>query len=805
MSSNEQTEVLQTGMRITCYWPDDDQWYKGTVAEKLDDDRFKISYDDGDEGEINAKEDKWRRSLHNCIKENTLIDEKKEALINKLEVGSRISVYFPYEKEYYAGSLTKKRDVSAQKGRHRIKYDDGDIEWTDLLFRKFKRITKKSEGLKVGSRVAVYDEKRKKNYHATVVKIKPGRVRPHKVKYDKESRGKEWLNLHIHPFLDVVVERQNGMKRKEEIVFEGDRPIKRRFHNSTQLEQLMQHDNETEQESIPQEAGAHSTSRVEREIQQDNETEPASVPASEEPCAHCKTCTDAPYATSCHHIFCELCIGDHMHGHGKCPLCKIPIRSAPVPFSPDHDSFKAIEALSRKTAEVELEFSSASAASIKVPGFKAARIIEACQSKRRDDREHRGYYWRFKGSKDRILRVGEGVKEGVPIEQVDLETGEIIKTFSSGRKAHEATGISRVVIKRVLERRGKANGGGFFWRYQGETHAPWPDPEPTNLNPVEQLDPESGEVLASFKSLAAAKRAMGMPMNRGCIRDVCNGDGRGTANGFFWRWKGSTSMSHQLMGGSKFLEIRKKRDGKVLKVFKNSKEAQAFFGHQSCWSSICRYCREEGFYLGYYWRYRVLRKPLSSGEAVVGKRLRIKQGDGKWLEGKIKSFRSDSGEHEIEFDSGKTERHRLEHLEYEWKNDQGQKPIEQLDLQTGQILNTFDSISDASRGIEDASASRITAVCKGRYNSAHGYFWRYKGSTALPRKNKGRRKIDQLCLKTGRVIATFDTITDAGKAVGITTPGISYCCNGRNGSKSAGGFGWKFSTEDEEQGHEEQR
>jgi hypothetical protein len=94
--------------------------------------------------------------------------------------------------------------------------------------------------------------------------------------------------------------------------------------------------------------------------------------------------------------------------------------------------------------------------------LNAARIIEACQSKRRDDREHRGYYWRFKGSKDRILRVGEAVNDGIPIEQADLETGEIINTFSSGRKAFEATGVGRIVIKLVLERRGKANGGGFF-------------------------------------------------------------------------------------------------------------------------------------------------------------------------------------------------------------------------------------------------------------------------------------------------------------------------------------------------------
>lgn len=194
----------------------------------------------------------------------------------------------------------------------------------------------------------------------------------------------------------------------------------------------------------------------------------------------------------------------------------------------------------------------------------------------------------------------------------------------------------------------------------------------------------------------------------------------------------------------------------------------------------------------------MLRHPVNSDEALVGKRLRIKQDGSDWIEGQINSFCSDSGEYEIALDCGKTERHHLENLEYELKNDHGQKPIEQLGLETGQVLKTFDSVSAAAKSIEGAAITRISAVLTGRYKSANGYFWRYKGSTALPRKKKGRRKIDQLCLKTGLVIATFDTISDASKAVGITTPGISYCCNGRNGSKSAGGFGWRFSKEDEE-------
>jgi hypothetical protein len=116
-----------------------------------------------------------------------------------------------------------------------------------------------------------------------------------------------------------------------------------------------------------------------------------------------------------------------------------------------------VEALDRTTAKVVKYFSLASIASFEISsGFLPYLIIQACESKRQQDRECKGFYWRFEGSRNRILRIGEGMNEGIPIEQVDLKTEEIIETFSSSRKAYEKTGVSRCAIKQVLERRGQA-------------------------------------------------------------------------------------------------------------------------------------------------------------------------------------------------------------------------------------------------------------------------------------------------------------------------------------------------------------
>lgn len=154
-----------------------------------------------------------------------------------------------------------------------------------------------------------------------------------------------------------------------------------------------------------------------------------------------------------------------------------------------------------------------------------------------------------------------------------------------------------------------------------------------------------------------------------------------------------------------------------------------------------------------------------------------------------------TGKHTIQYDSGKTVLVHLNDLEYDLKNDPGRKPVEKLSLDTGEVLKTFPSISAAAQdiGLKPDRTSLISAVLHGKVAHCRSFFYRYQGSKALPRQRlKCKHAVEQLCLKTGRVLATFGSIQDAGRAMGITTPGISYCCNGRNGSKSAAGFGWRF-------------
>ena len=66
-----------------------------------------------------------------------------------------------------------------------------------------------------------------------------------------------------------------------------------------------------------------------------------------------------------------------------------------------------------------------------------------------------------------------------------------------------------------------------------------------------------------------------------------------------------------------------------------------------------------------------------------------------------------------------------------------------------------------------------------------------KQGIVTPRKKSEKRKIDQVDLVSGKVVKTFDTVMDAGKALTKSDASIRAVLAGR--AVSAYGFDWKFS------------
>lgn len=54
------------------------------------------------------------------------------------------------------------------------------------------------------------------------------------------------------------------------------------------------------------------------------------------------------------------------------------------------------------------------------------------------------------------------------------------------------------------------------------------------------------------------------------------------------------------------------------------------------------------------------------------------------------------------------------------------RPVHKIDVETNQVIQTYGSISEASRDFNGLSArTAITNCCKGRVKSAYGYKWQY--------------------------------------------------------------------------------
>jgi len=345
------------------------------------------------------------------------------------------------------------------------------------------------------------------------------------------------------------------------------------------------------------------TESVEEEMAPPSSSSQPPVVRREDHCSICsKTTMINPRALPCHHLFCQACIERRFDTDQTCPDCRFPMKTLDLlDETSSPDSFRQVECINMVSGKVVQEYCSASSASKAVVVCSALQIVTACQSRQHDEKKRCGFDWRFVGTNNRILKEGEKITDGLAIEQICLKTTRVLATFPSINSASKTTGINRRVVSRVLERRGVANGGGFFWRYAGETHGPWENPPRKKNAAVEQLELETGRVIAEFDSLADAKSAMNVKQNTsGGIRETCDGK-RVSAKGYYWRWKGSSEISNEPKSIGKRVQLRESQSGSVVRQFNSAKAAADWIG--SDFSTVCAWCRKEKKAKGYYWSY----------------------------------------------------------------------------------------------------------------------------------------------------------------------------------------------------------
>lgn len=119
------------------------------------------------------------------------------------------------------------------------------------------------------------------------------------------------------------------------------------------------------------------------------------------------------------------------------------------------------------------------------------------------------------------------------------------------------------------------------------------------------------------------------------------------------------------------------------------------------------------------------------------------------------------------------------------------KAIEQIDMDTNEVVAVFASASEASRKLGFTRVG-IQRCCVKRQISCQGYYWRFLGDTTSPKKHmQGGKAIDMLDKNTLKTLASFNSMSEAMRCTGVDVATISRCCHGTQ--KTAGGYVWKFS------------
>lgn len=90
------------------------------------------------------------------------------------------------------------------------------------------------------------------------------------------------------------------------------------------------------------------------------------------------------------------------------------------------------------------------------------------------------------------------------------------------------------------------------------------------------------------------------------------------------------------------------------------------------------------------------------------------------------------------------------------------KAVNQLDIETGKVIATYNTIKEASK-ITNSQASKITLVCQGKRKSHNGYSWEYVSKEHL--NTQVKTKIKRVDTETGEE-TIYNSMSEASKALG---------------------------------------
>lgn len=375
------------------------------------------------------------------------------------------------------------------------------------------------------------------------------------------------------------------------------------------------------------------------------------------------------------------------------------------------------------------------------------------------------YIWRYSDeelTEEHIkwCNTNDADNRKMPIKQYTMN-GDFIKEYESAEYSSRVYGFDAPSIRQCCKHNRKSSHG-FIWQYSDveltEDFIAWCN-SGTNreMVPVTQYS-LSGKFIADFISMSDASKQTGsnVSMISGCCKDVYK-----TANGFIWRYFGEPLTEEHIdwCNNRKEPEIwwesmkvcQYSKDGKLMKIWDNAKEASEFIGvGSSCIRACCR-----GDYktiAGFIWRYED--EPLT-------------QEDIDWCN--------------------------------ERSNPKLHKAVDQY-TKNGEFITTYESRTEAELKT-GADKSAIGKCCDDKQRTSMGYIWRHHGVELTEEhlawcngtgKEGMRTPIIQYSLD-GIFIKKFNSATAIQKELGFDSSAIIRVCKGEQGQSC--GFIWRYASD----------
>ena len=122
-----------------------------------------------------------------------------------------------------------------------------------------------------------------------------------------------------------------------------------------------------------------------------------------------------------------------------------------------------------------------------------------------------------------------------------------------------------------------------------------------------------------------------------------------------------------------------------------------------------------------------------------------------------------------------------------------EKSVTQFTL-TGEKIGIYPSTMEAGRAT-NSSPEKIVLCCQRKRITHNGFQWRYTNETgekiqAVQKPKTTARAVAQIDVETGKLIATYSSITSAAKAVNGSSSAITNIINKTKQTKTHKGFGW---------------